>query len=71
MQQNSGKSVALWSIGLTLVLLYCLIPVLWILSLSLKNPEDIADQNFIPRSISFENYDKVFSEGVFTSALRN
>jgi multiple sugar transport system permease protein len=71
MQQNSGKSVALWSIGLTLVLLYCLIPVLWILSLSLKNPEDIADQNFIPRSISFDNYDKVFSEGVFTSALRN
>ena len=71
MQQNSGKSVALWSIGLTLVLLYCLIPVVWILSLSLKNPEDIADQNFIPRSISFENYDKVFSEGTFTAALRN
>ena len=69
--QRSGKEVALWSIALTVVLVYCLIPVLWIISLSLKKPEDISDQKFIPSSISFENYDQVFSEGTFTAALRN
>src|SRR4051794_29982882 len=69
--QHTRKEVALWSIALTVVLLYCLIPIIWIVSLSLKRPEDIADQNFIPRHISFENYDNVFSEGTFTAALRN
>ena len=69
--QRTGKEVALWSIAIAVVLVYCLIPVLWIVSLSLKKPEDIADQRFIPQSISFENYDQVFSEGTFTSALIN
>ena len=69
--QHTRKEVTLWSIALTVVLLYCLIPVLWIISLSLKKPEDIADQHFFPRSISFDNYDKVFSAGTFTAALRN
>ena len=69
--QRSGKEVALWSIALTVVLVYCLVPVLWIISLSLKKPGDISDQKFIPSSISFDNYDQVFSEGAFNAALRN
>ena len=69
--QHSGKEVVLWTIGLIIVLVYCLIPVLWIISLSLKKPEDIADQKFLPQSISFENYDKVFSTDTFQSALIN
>jgi multiple sugar transport system permease protein len=69
--RHSGKEVVLWTIGLIIVLVYCLIPVLWIISLSLKKPEDIADQKFIPQSISFENYDNVFSTDTFQSALIN
>jgi multiple sugar transport system permease protein len=69
--QRSGKETTLWAIAITVVLAYCLIPVLWIISLSLKKPEDISDQKFIPSSISFENYEQVFSEGTFTAALRN
>jgi multiple sugar transport system permease protein len=68
---HTRKEVTLWSIALAVVLVYCLIPVVWIVSLSLKRPEDIADQRFIPQSISFDNYDQVFSEGMFTAALRN
>jgi multiple sugar transport system permease protein len=68
---HTRKEVTLWSIALTIVLVYCLIPVVWIISLSLKRPEDISDQKFIPRAISFENYEQVFSEGTFTAALRN
>jgi multiple sugar transport system permease protein len=69
--RHSGKEVTLWTIGLLIVLLYCLIPVIWIISLSLKKPEDIADQKFLPQSISFENYDQVFSTDTFQSALIN
>jgi multiple sugar transport system permease protein len=69
--QRTPREVVLWSIGITLVLVYCLIPVLWIISLSLKKPADISDQRFIPKSFSFDNYDQVFSTGAFTAALRN
>jgi trehalose/maltose transport system permease protein len=69
--QRTGKEVALWSIAITLVLLYALIPVIWIISLSLKKPADIGDGKFLPQSVSFDNYDNVFSTDTFNSALRN
>jgi multiple sugar transport system permease protein len=69
--QRTGKEVALWSIALTLVLVYALIPVIWIISLSLKKPADIGDGKFLPQSVSFDNYDNVFSTDTFNSALRN
>jgi len=69
--QRTGKEVALWAIALTMVLLYALVPVIWIISLSLKKPADIGDGSFLPKSISFDNYDNVFSTDTFNSALRN
>jgi multiple sugar transport system permease protein len=69
--QRTGKEVALWSIAITVVLLYALIPVIWIISLSLKKPADIGDGKFLPQSVSFDNYDNVFSTDTFNSALRN
>jgi multiple sugar transport system permease protein len=69
--QRTGREVALWSIGLTLVVVYALIPVVWIVSLSFKKPSDIADGRFIPSSFSLENYENVFNEDVFTRALVN
>jgi multiple sugar transport system permease protein len=69
--QRTGKEVALWTIAITVVLLYALIPVVWIISLSLKKPADIGDGRFLPKSVSFDNYDNVFSTDTFNSALRN
>jgi multiple sugar transport system permease protein len=68
---QTAREKTLWAIAIGVVVLYCLVPVVWIVSLSLKPPADIADQRFFPRSISFENYEKVFAEGAFTAALRN
>ncbi len=68
---HTGRERALWSIAIAFVVIYCLLPVVWILSLSLKPAADIADKNFLPRSISFENYRNVFETGTFNSALRN
>ena len=66
-----AKTIAGWTAANTVVLVVAMFPVLWILSLSLKKPDDIADGRLIPSGISFDNYDNVFSEVIFTKALRN
>jgi multiple sugar transport system permease protein len=63
--------VTRWAVANTIVLLYALIPVLWIVSLSFKPADSITDGNFIPRQWTLENYAQVFQVELFTSALRN
>ncbi len=53
-----------------MVLLYALIPVAWITSLSFKTPEQVGDKKFFS-GFSFENYDVVFSDDTFIAALIN
>jgi multiple sugar transport system permease protein len=60
-----------WFVAIVLVLIYALVPVLWITSLSLKPPDQVADGKFWPRDVSFENYDAIFSENIFNAALIN
>jgi multiple sugar transport system permease protein len=69
--ETSRTKQVLWALGAVVVVLYALIPVLWIVSLSLKRPGDLTDGNFFPRSISFENYRGIFEASFFTSSLRN
>ncbi|WP_103380425.1 carbohydrate ABC transporter permease [Pseudonocardia dioxanivorans] len=60
-----------WGLINLLVILYALIPVLWIVSLSFKTADTITDGNFIPRSWTWSNYAQIFQIDLFTSALRN
>lgn len=53
------------------VIVYALLPVLWIVSLSFKTPATIADGNFIPREWTWENYATIFSTSEFTRSLIN
>jgi multiple sugar transport system permease protein len=68
---NTPRQKTLWGMAVVVVLVYALIPVTWIISLSLKTPETIGDGRFIPSDWTLSNYDAVFSTGFFTSALRN
>jgi multiple sugar transport system permease protein len=68
---HTPRERILWTIAILVVLLYALIPVLWILSLSLKPAEQIGDGRFIPESFSLDNYDSVFSADTFNAALVN
>jgi multiple sugar transport system permease protein len=67
--QLSRKS--LWTGAAIIVAVYALLPFAWILSLSLKNPADLTDGRFIPRTFTWDNYSNIFDQSVFTSALRN
>jgi multiple sugar transport system permease protein len=67
---HTNRERALWGIGILVVLLYALIPVAWLTSLSMKTPEQVADKKFFS-GFSFDNYDVVFSDDTFIAALIN
>jgi multiple sugar transport system permease protein len=70
--ETTQRDKILWALGILIVVLYALIPVIWIVSLSLKQTADIGDGNFFPTGgISFENYTSLFESGEFVGPLRN
>ncbi|HEX6346104.1 carbohydrate ABC transporter permease [Umezawaea sp.] len=60
-----------WGILNAIVVIYALFPVLWIVSLSFKSKETLADGNFIPRDWTFDNYSNIFATTEFVRALAN
>ncbi|OBA63141.1 sugar ABC transporter permease [Mycobacterium sp. 1100029.7] len=68
---TGARRIALWSVIDTLVVVYALLPVLWILSLSLKSTSTVRDGKLIPSSVTLENYRGIFRGDFFTSALIN
>jgi len=62
--ERSSRDYALWTIAIALVVIFALIPVLWLISISLKPPEALTDQKFIPSDVSFDNYKSLFEGGI-------
>jgi multiple sugar transport system permease protein len=62
---------ASWAVGNTVVILAALVPVLWLASLSFKDPSTITDGSFIPHRWTLENYRGIFQTSLFTRALVN
>jgi multiple sugar transport system permease protein len=60
-----------WSGAILLLAIFALVPVVWIISLSLKDPATIADGSFLPTKWTTANYSSIFSQPIFTDALRN
>jgi multiple sugar transport system permease protein len=71
MEEQTQQRKLLWALGVVVVLVYALVPVVWILSLSFKTPETIGDGKFFPTDFTWDNYDSVFKTDFFTAALRN
>jgi multiple sugar transport system permease protein len=65
-RQRSG-----WSLAFIVVVVVSLVPVFWLLMLSLKTPASATDGSFIPHHWTLDNYRDIFSQSVFTAALRN
>jgi multiple sugar transport system permease protein len=70
-ERVGARRATAWVIVDTLVLLYALLPVLWILSLSLKPTSTVKDGKLIPSSVTFDNYRGIFRGNYFSSALIN
>ena len=65
-----GRKAA-WGAADLVVLLYAFIPVLWIISLSVKSAGALNDGKFWPRELSFSNYSAIFKNNDFIRALIN
>ncbi|EHK83375.1 carbohydrate ABC transporter permease [Saccharomonospora azurea] len=62
---------ARWALIDIIVVVYALVPVLWIVSLSFKTKETLADGNFIPRAWTLDNYREIFATDEFIRPLIN
>jgi multiple sugar transport system permease protein len=60
-----------WGAGSAVVVIYALLPVAWIVSLSLKRSADLGDNRFLPDVVSLEHYATVFRDAQFSAALLN
>ena len=67
---GAGRATG-WTVVNIIVIAYALLPVLWILSLSLKPTSSVKDGKLIPTQITFENYKGIFTGDAFSSALIN
>ncbi|ADG98537.1 binding-protein-dependent transport systems inner membrane component [Segniliparus rotundus DSM 44985] len=71
MSASARRALVGWTALDLLALVYALVPVGWIVSLSLKPSSAIGDGRFVPRDVTLENYRQVFHTGGFTVALAN
>ena len=60
-----------WGIANVVVLVIAAVPVLWLVSLSFKDPSTLTDGSFYPKKWTFENYRGIFDQPLFTHALVN
>jgi multiple sugar transport system permease protein len=67
----SPRQRVAWIIGILVVVLYALVPVVWIASLSLKSTATIGDKSFFPTSWTLDNYKTLFQTSDFNHALVN
>ena len=61
----------MWGVCNAVIIVCALVPVLWIASLSFKDPSTIGDRSFFPSKWSTANYSGIFDTSEFTDALRN
>jgi multiple sugar transport system permease protein len=62
---------ALMWLAVIAICIFCLFPFYWLINVSLKTGSDLASSDLIPPSPTLDNYDSIFKNGDFTSALRN
>jgi multiple sugar transport system permease protein len=72
----SSRADTFWGLGSLVVVIYAVFPVLWILSISLKDPEQLGSggnslSQLWPSDPTLENYRTIFNSGEFLKPLRN
>jgi len=64
------KPVLLW-LAVVVICIFCLFPFYWLINVSLKTGTDLSQSDLVPPSPTLDNYQSIFENGDFTSALRN
>jgi ABC-type glycerol-3-phosphate transport system permease component len=67
---TTQRKVGWWLVN-TIVILYAFIPVVWIISLSLKSDSTLNDGNYLPTDPTGKSYKAIFDNSDFLHALIN
>ena len=65
--KRGTREYTTWSIAIFAVLLFAMVPLLWIISLSFKTPDTVTDGRFLPAHWTFDNYKTLFDGGIDNS----
>ncbi len=70
---DGRKTSNWWTVWGLLILVWAGFPLVWMASLAFKSPETFRDgvPTFLPKEWTWQNFRTVFSDELFTSALRN
>jgi multiple sugar transport system permease protein len=68
---SGGQARALWTVGVAAVVAYTLLPILWVVSLSVTPPEALGDGGIVPADPTLANYRAIGESSPFTRALLN
>ncbi len=70
--KNNNTGAASW-FGLAAIMVWCLLPVVWIISLSFKSLEETTagSAQFLPKDATLQNYRDILANPDFIDALRN
>jgi trehalose/maltose transport system permease protein len=69
-RRNWVRPLLMW-IAVVFIVIFCLFPFYWLVNVSLKTGTDLSNADLLPPSPTLDNYDSIFKNGDFTSALRN
>src|SRR5919106_6352223 len=53
------------------IVIFCLFPFYWLVNTSLKTGPDLSTSALLPPSPTLDNYDSIFRDANFTTALKN
>jgi multiple sugar transport system permease protein len=69
---KTRNKIGTW-VGFVIILVWCLLPVVWIISLSFKGPTETAagSPQFLPKEPTLQNYDDIFNNSDFRDSLIN
>src|SRR6476620_9043487 len=72
MATKTRAKVGTW-VGFLFILVWCLLPVVWIISLSFKGPEEtgVGSPQFLPKDPTLQNYTDIFNNSDFKDSLIN
>jgi multiple sugar transport system permease protein len=67
---GQGTPWWLW-VAVFAIVVFCLFPFYWLVNTSLKTGADLSTSALLPPSPTLDNYDSIFSDANFTTALKN
>jgi multiple sugar transport system permease protein len=69
-RRNWVRPALMW-VAVLAIIVFCLFPFYWLINVSLKTGSDLSESSLFPPNPTLDNYDSIFKNGDFTSALRN